>query len=324
MLGAYEEIYIMKVVMAGFPPPVSKLYYHWDQGLEKHGDKYLLLSNLKTIPTEVNSFYQTNLLKPKHTSKGRTETQGIYYQYILDSKQPFIVSESNPFRKYDGWTRFAWWSYKWTDANCNNDNVGPERWNKFEKSTRITIKDWNSPGNNILIMGQKENDSSLISLYEKYDSFWDWVLEVITTVRKYSDRPIVIRPHPRNANRGIREIKQRILTLNLKDVDITENISHGVNQGGKPLDKDLSNAYCVITYNSLSAVEAVCEGIPTFALDNGSMAWPIAHKELSQIENLNYNIDLQEWKNKIAYTMWNKQEVSSGECWAHLKPVYFK
>jgi hypothetical protein len=54
------------------------------------------------------------------------------------------------------------------------------------------------------------------------------------------------------------------------------------------------------------------------------MAWPIAHKELSQIENLNYNIDLQEWKNKIAYTMWNKQEVSSGECWAHLKGVYFK
>lgn len=314
----------MKVVMAGFPPPVSKLYYQWDQGLEQHGDQYILLDNLINVPKEINSFYQTNLLKPKHTTKGRTETQGVYYQYILDSKQPFIVSESNPFRKYEGWTRFGWWSYKWADANCNNENVGFERWNKFVKATNITIKDWNSPGNNILIMGQKENDSSLISLYEKYDSFWDWVLEVIATVRKYSDRPIVIRPHPRNANRGIREIKERILTLNLKNVQLTENISHGGGQGGEPLDKDLANAYCVITYNSLSAVEAVCEGIPTFALDDGSMVWPVTHQDLTQIENLNYNIDLQKWKSKIAYTMWNKQEVSSGECWGHLKQVYFK
>ena len=262
-------------------------------------------------------------MKPKHTSKGRTETQGQYYQYILDSSKPFIVSESNPFRKYEGWTRFGWWSYKWTDANCNNENVGNERWNKFEKATDITIKDWHSPGDNILIMGQKENDSSLISLYEKYHSFWDWVLEVIDTVRKYSDRPIVIRPHPRNADRGIREIKERILTSNLKNVQLTENISHGVNQGGEPLNRDLANAYCVVTYNSLGAVEAICEGIPTFALDDGSMIWPIAHRNLDQIENLKYDINLQEWKNKIAYTMWNKKEVDSGECWAHLKQVYF-
>jgi hypothetical protein len=53
------------------------------------------------------------------------------------------------------------------------------------------------------------------------------------------------------------------------------------------------------------------------------MAYPIAHKDLSQIENLKYDIDLQDWKNKIAYTMWNSKEVHSGECWAHLKSVYF-
>lgn len=313
----------MKVVMAGFPSPVSKLYYHWDKGLEQHGDRYISLDNISNIPKEVNAYYQTNLLKPKHTSKGRTETQGKYYQHILDSKTPFIVSESNPFRKYDGWTRFGWWSYKWTDANCNNDNVGNERWIKFQKSTGITIKDWHSPGDNIVIMGQKENDSSLVSLYEKYDGFYDWVLETIETVRKYSDRTIVIRPHPKNESRNVGRIKETILTKKLKNVILSENPSDGGNQGGASLDKDLANAHCVITYNSLSGVEAVCEGIPTFAMDNGSMVWPVAHKDLSQIENIKYNIDLQDWKNKIAYTMWNKQEVSSGECWAHLKPVYF-
>ena len=53
------------------------------------------------------------------------------------------------------------------------------------------------------------------------------------------------------------------------------------------------------------------------------MVWPIAHKDFSQIEALNYNIDLQDWQNKIAYTMWNREEVKGGETWAHLKPVYF-
>ena len=54
------------------------------------------------------------------------------------------------------------------------------------------------------------------------------------------------------------------------------------------------------------------------------MAYPVAHTDLSIIENLNYDIDLQEWKNKIAYSMWNKQDVQTGECWTHLKQVYFK
>lgn len=316
----------MKILMMGFQSPVSKLYYHWDKGLEKHGDTYITISNPVDYSKMIHadSYYQTNLLKPKHSTKGREVNQGNHYQFILDSKKPFIVSESNPFRKYPGWTRFAWWSYKWADANCNNDNVGPERWQAYEKSTGITFKDWNSPGDAIVIMGQKENDSSLVKLYDTYDSFYDWVLDMIETVRKYSDRPIIVRPHPKNENRNIGRIKECILSKKIKGITISENRSTGGNQGGESLDKDLANAYCVITYNSLSGVEAVEAGIPTFAMDDGSMVWLIAHKDLSQIENLNYNIDLQDWKNKIAYTMWNKEEVSSGECWAHLKGVYFK
>jgi hypothetical protein len=316
----------MKVIMRGFEPPVSKVYYHWDHGLEKHGDKYEIIHNPVSYPLvdDADCYYQTNLLKPKHSSKGRDATQGNHYKFILDSEKPFVVSESNPFRKYAGYSRFGWTSYKWTDANCNNSNVGDERWNQYQSATNITIKDWHSPGNNIIIMGQKENDSSLISLYEKYDTFWDWVIEVVLTVRKYSDKPIKIRPHPKNIIRSVRGIKETISRLNIKNVELAEHTPEGGNQGGESLDKELSNAHCVITYNSLSGVESVCEGIPTFALDNGSMVWPVAHTDLSQIEKLNYNMPMQEWKNKIAYTMWNKEEVSSGACWAHLKGVYFK
>ena len=34
----------MKIKMVAFPNPVSKLYYNWGTGIEKHGDSILQLS----------------------------------------------------------------------------------------------------------------------------------------------------------------------------------------------------------------------------------------------------------------------------------------
>ena len=53
------------------------------------------------------------------------------------------------------------------------------------------------------------------------------------------------------------------------------------------------------------------------------MVYPLNQGNLSSIENLNYNIPINDWQNKIAYTFWNTEELESGETWAHLKPVYF-
>lgn len=303
---------------------VSKPYHSWEKGLAAHNDVYESIDEFKNgIEYPADCYYQTNLLKPKFLGNQRLDLFGKKYQYILDSKKPFIVSESAPFREYNSYLRFGWSSYGWTDADCNNENVGSERWNKFAKETGISIKDWNSPGSDIVIMGQKEGDSALVNLYKKYKSIYSWIFDTIIEIRKYTDRRIVIRPHPRNLSRGITLATRIAEDPQMKNVIISENLTRGGNQGGEGLEADFNRAYCVITYNSLSAVEAVTRGIPVFAVDDMSMAWPIAHRDFSQIENLNYEIDLQEWKNKIAYTMWNKQEVSSGETWAHLKMVHF-
>lgn len=303
---------------------ISKNYYDFKRGIELHGDKYEVISDFDVnghYPADC--YYQTNLLKPKFLHK-RLDEQGVKYLYIQNSQKPFLVSESEPFREHKGWLRFGWNGYGWEDANCNNNNVGPERWNAFESKTGIKIKDWHSPGDNIVIMGQKEGDSALVRLYDQgYKSFYDWVEDIISKIRRYTDRPIIIRPHPRGLDRGLKHVNSIINSGKYKNVSLTENVKRGGNQGGESLDTDIANAHCVVTFNSLSAVEAVTRGVPVFALDKGSMVWPVAHKDFSKIENLNYDIDLQDWKNKIAYTFWNKQEVKRGEMWAHLRPVYF-
>jgi hypothetical protein len=111
------------------------------------------------------------------------------------------------------------------------------------------------------------------------------------------------------------------------NVSISENFSvDEANQvfGGEGLFKDLKKAHAVITYNSNSIVEAICDGVPVFALDQGSVAYDIAHKDLSLIENLDRSIDISNWCSRVAYTMWNNKEIERGETWAHLKPVFFK
>lgn len=304
---------------------ISKTYDVWELGMAVHGDAYESIYEFKdNIDYNADCFYQTNLLKPKFLGEERLDLIGKKYQYILDSQKPFIVSESATFREHRDYLRFAWSSYGWTDANCNNENVGAERWNKFEKSTGIKIVDWKSRGDDIIIMGQKEGDSALTQLYNEYNTFYDWVINVILQIRKYSDRRIVIRPHPRNLSRGIKLATRIVNNPDMKNVIISDNLTIGGNQGGEGLNADFNRAYCVITYNSLSAVEAVTRGIPVYALNDMSMVWPIAHKDFSQIEHLDYTIDLQEWKNKVAYTVWNRTEVANGECWEHLKGVYFK
>lgn len=314
------------IKMVGFPPPASKPYFHWAKGMERVGDKYIVCDDLDDpMVAQADCYYQTNELKPKFLHGGRADWHGKYLLHIQNANKPYIVSESEPFRECPGWLRFGWNSYRWNDANWNNDNVGPERWNRFEKATGITFKDWHSPGDYILIMGQKEGDSSLVNIYKSgFESVYDYIAMLCQVIRTFTDRPIVIRPHPRNLDRGAKLVTNLLKETKLKNITMSENCTRGGSQGGDGLDKDLNNAYCVVTYNSLSGVESVVRGIPVFALDGGSMAWPVAHKELSQIEKLNYDIDLQEWKNKIAYSMWNKEDVMSGECWSHLKKVYWK
>jgi hypothetical protein len=313
------------ITMVGFPAPTSKLYYNWEKGIEKCGDKFISVKDIKDPAVKrADCFYQTNEIKPKFLDDERIGWHGKYMLHIKNSEKPFIVSESQPFREHDGWLRFGWNSYRWNDANWNNANVDSIRWDRFQKLTNIKFTDWNSPGDAIIIMGQKEGDSSLVKIYQQgYESIYDWIGDQISEIRKHSDRKIIIRPHPRNLDRGAKLTTRLIDKLALVDVVISENLTSGGNQGGKGLDADLAQAHCVVTYNSLSGVEAVVKGIPVFALDGGSMVHPVAHHKLSQIEKINYNIDLQDWKNKIAYSMWNKEDVMSGDCWSHLKPVYF-
>lgn len=299
---------------------LSKKNY-WNSGFRIHNDIFSRYLDINFNVDDVDCFFQFNIFNPYKTYKTAREPQ---FKKILDSQKPYIVWEEGSFRQFPQYKKVGWYHYN-NNGKFNNESVDDFRWKKFLSKNKLKIKDWKSKGDYILIMGQIEYDSALISMYDTgYKSFIGWIENTIKTIRKYSDRSIVIRPHPKDLNQYIVKCK-KIVDQNLK-VSISTNFSSDdVNKlsGGDGLYKDLSNAYCVITYNSNSIVEAVCEGIPVFALDQGSPAYDIAHHDLSLIENLDRNKDIYKWCSQIAYTMWNSDEIAKGETWAHLKPVYF-
>jgi len=296
-------------------PPATRSNNEWIIGIEKHGDTYRDVEVNDPSLDHADCFFQFNINNPIRDFKPHKRAG---YEYILNSKKPFLVLEEGGFRQYQEYKRYGWWSYQNGIGVFNNEEVDDTRWKKFLSSTGLKIKEWKSGGDSIIIMGQVHIDSAVISLYEKgYPHFYAWVEEIIFEIRKYSDRNIFIRPHPGDHMFAW-------LLENAENLDKNyKNITVG-NSKITDLYDDLKNAYCVVTYNSNSAVEALCEGIPVFALDRGSTAYDVAHTDLSQIENLNYSIDISNWCHKVAYTMWTDGEVERGETWAHLKPVYFK
>ena len=344
------------------------------RGIEKHGDT-IIVSERNKIGDNVSTqkpdaYYQVNMLKQKHFSE---HLQSNDHYLIWKSQLPFLVGETASFRSTKephNYKRLGWYSYQWGEGVFGAKNCDRDRWNKFVNNTKVEFKDWRDTGDNIVILLQKPGDSSLNALESSNDvvvkrAYMEWVANTIINIRKYTDRPIVIRPHPKFKSRYkyVWDILYNILVNKLEliefkdssimkylprhkeyhrkyfqkslgkdssrigketqsyDVNIIGFRVKGVTVSNQSLEKDLENAHCVVTYNSLSSVEAAQAGVPIICLNDGCMTYPIAHHNLENIENLRYDIDITQWQNDIAYTQWNEEENASGESWEHLKPL---
>lgn len=305
------------MIITGFKQIVKKKLEQFESGVRQHKDKYLCTKYDPHKEYNTDCFVQFNIYNPYLTYNRQEKADA--YKYVLNTQLPFLVCEEGAMRQLPNYKRWGWTSYKNGIGNFNNSNVDNSRWLKIQKETGIRFAEWNSPGDNILIMGQLEGDSALIEMYNVgYKTFDDYILDQIKQIRHYTDRPIVIRPHPLSATTLYEE--EKLINDIYKNISVSKNYSSTTTlNGGAGLQEDLNNAYCVITYSSNSCVEAIEKGIPIYTLSSTSSAYDIGHKDISQIENLDYSIDISTWCNKIAYTIWNSKEIANGDMWEHLR-----
>jgi hypothetical protein len=193
-----------------------------------------------------------------------------------------------------------------TGIYCDT-TVDPSRWRKISRDLNVTLKDYRTSGDHILICLQRNGGWSMGGV-----DIQDWAIQVINTIRQYSDRPIVIRPHPgdRASRDSIRPGNPNCRIKFSKHIRLSNNPS---------LVDDLKNCWAAINYNSSPVVGAAIEGIPIFVSDPvKSQCSEIANTDLTQIENPRLP-DRQQWAERLSMFHWNFDELRSGECWAHMR-----
>ena len=260
-------------------------------------------------------FFQNNIIEQKR------KKFKPHYQFILDSKKPYIVVESAVFRKNmhqppskNAYHRFSWFSYFRDEGWYNNHKCPPDRWNEVKAMQSIEIKPWRKTGKYVLLILQRPGDSSLKNLLKKYGTYEIFLQSVLRDIRKYTSKPIKIRLHPLR-----QDVQLDILNkVNLDGVTISENNKDSkLLEGGNGLQRDFDDAFAVIGFNSNALTESICEGIPTFSMCSSSMAWDCSNKDLSQIESPEL-FDRQQWLNNLGYCQWREDEIAQGDPWIHL------
>jgi hypothetical protein len=114
-----------------------------------------------------------------------------------------------------------------------------------------------------------------------------WVNETVTEIKKYTDRPILIR------DKAVRQ--QRII---------------------RTIFEDLKNCHALVTYQSIAAVESVLYGIPAFTLAP-TAADPVCDKDVSLIECPTHQDEhkIYKWACHLAYGQFHVDEFKDGSAY---------
>ena len=216
---------------------------------------------------------------------------------VVDSNLFLYVDKKNPLH----YLRYSFDGVFPTTGFYFDQDVDPTRWKKISRDLNLNLKSWRSSGNHILFCLQRNGGWSMGGI-----SSIDWMNKTINDIRKYSNRPIVVRAHP-----GDKKIKS-ILRINHKNVFLSTK---------ENLVDDLKGAWATVVYNSSPSVASIIEGVPAFLTDNipqHSQSFDVANTDISNIENP-VMLDRRAWIEKLSMCHWKFDELRSGEAWQFFK-----
>lgn len=174
------------------------------------------------------------------------------------------------------------------------------------RSLKIKIQPWRLKSYQpryILICGQHERSHQ----WRDMPPMQDWIVNTIAEIRRYTDRDIRIRPHPRNPL-DMKWTQQVINDFN--DVYFNQPRHISGSYDDYDFEKQLSDAWSVVNWSSNPASQAALNGIPVFTGPD-SLAAPIANLRLARIEDPDMP-DRQQWANDLAHTEWTVEEIAEG------------
>lgn len=177
------------------------------------------------------------------------------------------------------------YSLMWHDHQVGPWPVGgPERWASFG----IEIQPWRPAGREIVIREQRGIGSA------RMGSPPDWHNTVARLIAPHSDRPVRIRRHPKVVKR----------------------------EGGTPvpLVDDLRDAWCLVTWASHDAAEALIHGVPAIVCAPHTLVEGACGRHLTEVSVPPRPNRLPTFE-RLAWTQWTASELRSGAAFDFLMRI---
>lgn len=212
--------------------------------------------------------------------------QKIYQEARRQGKQILIIEVGNLKRNHT-W-RICLDHINGLGKFPNIDDLDPDRPKKLGVKLE-SIKE--NRRSEILIATQHQASLQ----WQGMPSMETWVKGIVYELQQYTNRKIVIRPHPRSPFR---------VDLPGTTVESPQKIS------GTYDDFNINyNYHCVINYNSGPAVQAAIHGTPIIC-DKSSLAGELSGK-IPNIENIILP-NREDWFLKLCHTEWTVEEIQQG------------
>jgi hypothetical protein len=259
--------------------------------IEKHIDYCALFT--ASLPN-VSIMDETSVWKSIRNLPGpyvvRAMASKKYIDYAVETGQDYIFLENGYFGNYKNLANQK--SKKQWHRICVNEmqqeavlNVPDDRWQQLVNADkRLQWSGWKKSGSKILLVVPSSKPCQYYN-----QNVQQWKNSVIDQIKQHTDREIVIRE---KASRVDRTQKKTIY---------------------EALDEDV---FCMVTYQSIAAVESIAYGIPVFALAP-SAAKQLSLGDLSKIETPYYPDEelVHKWCCSLAYGQFSLEEMLNGRAW---------
>jgi len=229
--------------------------------------------------------------------------------YQIKNNRYVVTADANCFLFADPKNKRTYLRYSFngifprTGIYCDT-NPNPQRWQKLKQNLKIDIKPYTSKGSEIILLVQRTGGWSM----KGYDVS-TWIKETLSKIRSYTDRRIVIRPHP--GDKKFREYYKAETLAGFNNVVFSDlNV---------PMYEAIKNCYAVVNHNSSAAVGPIVEGCHCFLTDpTYSQCNEVSNTDFSLIESPK-TFNREKWLERLSMSHWNFEELQSGEAWAHMR-----
>ncbi len=226
---------------------------------------------------------------------GRMAPNQAVWSHYRGQNKPVIVIDIGSLYRGETW-KIAVNSITANGYYGHTENLDRGRPKRLGISQAINV----SRNPKIVIAAQHARSQQVVGLV----SMESWVVEQVEKLRTVTDRPIVVRPHPRSA------LNWAGLIHLPRDIVIEQPVKVANTYDSYNLAFD---CHAIVNHNSGPGIQAALAGTRPI-VDITSLAWPVSIR-LKDIDQP-YLVDRDQWLIEICHTEYMIDEIANGQ-WLH-------